>query len=151
MPAEKKSIVRRLYEEVWNERKFELVDELLSLSHALHDPIVSGSRLGPELYKQRIMDLTAVFPDLSFTIEDTITEGEKVVVCWVISGTQEGGFMGIPPTGRKVTLEGITIHHIRDGKILDSSARWDALDLLRQLGVAFPQSKIKQAATKSQS
>jgi predicted ester cyclase len=63
-----------------------------------------------------------------------IADKGKVVVCWIISGTQNGEFMDIPASGRKVSVEGITIHHITNGNILDSYARLDALGLMRQLG-----------------
>jgi steroid delta-isomerase-like uncharacterized protein len=138
MPLDNKAIVRRLYEEVWNKRRLEVVDELISPSHALNDPIVSSSQIGPESYKRRVVELTRSFPDLRFTIEDMITEKEKVVVSWIISGTHKVEFMDIPATGKKVSMEGITIHHIANGKILDSYARWDALGLMRQLGQASP-------------
>ena len=108
MPTDNKAIVRRLYEEVWNKRKLEVVDELISPSHALNDPIVSGSQTGPELYKRRVVEFTASFLDLRFTIEDMIAEKGKVVACWTFSGTHKGEFMNIPATGRKVSVEGIT-------------------------------------------
>ena len=148
MSMENKTIIRRLYREVWNERKLEVVDELLSASHALQDPVVSGSQVGPELYKRRVMEMTTGFPDLCFTIEDTIAEGEKFVTCWTISGTHQKEYMGIAPTGKKISLEGITIHHIRKGKILDSYARWDVLGLMRQLGVVPAKGGLKEAASK---
>jgi steroid delta-isomerase-like uncharacterized protein len=148
MAIENRTVVHRLYEEVWNKRKLEVVDQLLSPSHALHDPIVSGSQVGPELYKRRVVELTTAFPDLCFTVEDTIAEKEKIVVSWSISGTHKGEFMEIPATGRKICVEGITIHHIRNGKILDSYARWDALGLMRQLGAIPAQSRTKEAVSK---
>jgi predicted ester cyclase len=80
MLLDNKAIVRRLYEEAWNKPRLEVVDELISPSHALNDPIVSGSRRGPEFYKRRVAELTTSFPDLRFTIEDMITEKEKVGV-----------------------------------------------------------------------
>ena len=138
MPTDNKAIVRRLYEEVWNKRRLDVVEELISPSHALNDPIVSGSQTGPELYKRRVVEFTASFPDLGFTIEDMIAEKGKVVVCWTISGTHKGEFTDIPATGKKVSLEGITIHHITNGKILDSYARWDALGLMRKLADVPP-------------
>ena len=92
-----KAIVRRFYEEVWNKRKLEVVDELVSPSHALNDPDVSGSQTGPELYKRRVVEFTASSPDLRYTIEDMIAEKGKVVVCWTISGTHKGEFMDILP------------------------------------------------------
>ncbi len=138
MLLDNKAIVRRLYEEVWNKRRLEVVDELISPSHALNDPIVSGSQTGPELYKRRVGELTNSFPDLRFTIEDMIAEKRKVVASWTFSGTHKGEFMDIPASGRKVSVEGITIHHITNGTILDSYARWDALGLMRKLGDVPP-------------
>jgi steroid delta-isomerase-like uncharacterized protein len=138
MPVENKAIVRRLYEAVWNERKLEVVDELISPSHALHEPTVSGSQVGPEAYRQQVARFTTPFPDLRFAIEDIVSENDKLVVSWIISGTHKGEFMGIPPTGKKISVEGITINHIANGKILDSYVSWDALGLMRQLGVGPP-------------
>jgi predicted ester cyclase len=131
MLLDNKAIVRRLYEEASNKRRLEVVDELISPSHAPNDRITSGSQIGPELYKRGVIEFTTSFPDLRFTIEDMITEKGKVVVSWIISGT-------LPATGSKIFVEGITIHHITNGKILDSHARWDALGLLRQLGDVSP-------------
>ena len=148
MSTENKAIVRRLYDEVWNKRKLDVVAQLVSPSHALLDPFVSGSQVGPELYRRRVLDLTTSFPDLRFTLDDVIAEKDKVVVSWMISGTHKGEFMNLPPTGKKVSVEGITIHYIRDGKILDSNARWDAMGLLRQLGALPTLERSKQATFK---
>ncbi len=147
MSTENKTIVRRLYDEVWNKRKLDVVAQIVSPSHALLDPFVSGSQVGPELYRRRVLELTTSFPDLRFTLEDLIAEEDKVVVSWVISGTHKGEFMNIPSTGIRVAVEGITIHYIRDGKILDSNARWDALGLLRQLGALPPLGQSKEASS----
>ncbi len=136
MSADPKSIVRRLYEEVWNKRKLHLMGELVSPSHALHGPNFSGSSIGPEAYKRQVALFVAGFPDLRFTIEDTVTEENKVVVCWTLSGTHKGEFMGIPATSKKVSIEGITIHHIANGRIMDSYAMRDMWGLMQQLGVA---------------
>ena len=149
MPKENKTIIRRLYEEVWNQRKLGVVDELLSASHALNDPNNPGSQVGPALYKQRVVELTTALPDLCFTIEDTVAEGEKFVACWTFSGTHQGEYRGIPATGKKISVEGITIHHIKNGKILDSYTRWDALGLMRQLGAVPRQGRSKEAASRS--
>jgi steroid delta-isomerase-like uncharacterized protein len=141
---ENKTIVHDLYEGAWNKRKLEVVDQLISPSHALSDPLASDSQVGPELYRRRVIGFTNIFPDLRFTIEDTIAEKEKVVVSWVISGTHKGEFLKIPATGRKVSVEGTTIHHVRNGKILDSNSRWDVWGLMQQLGVIPTQSRTKR-------
>ena len=135
MSADPKSIVRRLYEEVWNKRKLHLVGELVSPSHALHGPNFSGSSIGPEAYKRVVALFVAGFPDLTFTTEDTVTEQDKVVVCWTLSGTHKGEYMGTPATNKKVSIDGITIHHIANGRIMDSYVVWDVWGMMQQFGV----------------
>jgi steroid delta-isomerase-like uncharacterized protein len=143
MPAENKTIARRLYEEVWNERKLELVDQLLSPSHALHEPSASGSQVGPQAYKTTITRFLTGLPDLRFTIQDLISERNKLVVSWLLSGTHSGEFYGMAATNKKISVEGITIHQIENGKILESYASWDRLGLMRQLEAVPPR---KQSA-----
>ena len=135
MSTDNKAIVRRLYEEVWNKRRLELVDEIISPSHAIHDPTVSGSAVGPEAYKRQVTRFITAFPDLRLTIEDIVGENEKLAVAWTISGTHKGEFMGIPATNKKVSVDGITINHIVNAKIMDSYISWDAWGAMQQLGV----------------
>jgi len=136
MALDSKTIVKRLYGEVWNKRKLELVSDLFSPSHALRDNNSPGSSVGPEAYKMQVAMYVAAFPDLRITVEDTVAEKDKFVAAWTISGTHKGEIMGIRPTNRKISVEGITIHYLANGKIIDSSISWDALGLLRQLGVS---------------
>jgi steroid delta-isomerase-like uncharacterized protein len=135
MSADNKAIVRRLYEEVWNKRKFEVIDEIISPSHALQASNIFGSSIGPEAYKRNALLFFAGYPDLHWTIEDTIAEKDKVVACWTISGTHKGDYLGVPATNKKVSVEGITIHHITNGKIMDSYVSWDIWGMMQQLGV----------------
>ncbi len=136
MSVENLAIVRRFYEEVWNRRNFEVVNELLSPSHALQGPTIVGSSIGPEAYRRQVSYLLEAYPDLRWTIVDTIADKDKVVAYWTFSGTHKGNFMGVPATNKKVSVEGITIHHVADGKIMDSYTSWDALGLMKQLGGA---------------
>jgi steroid delta-isomerase-like uncharacterized protein len=129
-----KAIVRRLYEEVWNKRRLEVVTELISPSHALHGPNISGSAVGPEEYKHQVALFIAGFPDLCFTIEDTIAEKDKVVCYWTITGTHKGEYMRVPATNRKVSVDGVTIHYLARGKIIDSNTNWDVWGMMQQLG-----------------
>ena len=148
MSAENKAIVRRLCGEVWNARRLEVVNEIISPSHALHGTITEGSEIGPEAYKATVTRFLTGFPDLRFSIDDMIAEDEKLVVSWNISGTHKGEFMGIPATNKKVSVDGITIHHIVNGKIMDSYASWDVLGMIQQLGVAPPLGQAKDAAAR---
>jgi steroid delta-isomerase-like uncharacterized protein len=134
MSDDSKIIVRQLYEEVWNKRRLELVDEIISPSHALHDPNLTDSAIGPEAYKRQVTRFITAFPDLRFNVEDMFGERDKLAVAWTISGTHKGEFMGIPATDKKVSVDGITLNHIVNGKIMDSYISWDTLGLMRQLG-----------------
>jgi len=143
MSAANKAIVQRLYEEVWNERKLEVIKEIISASHALQSPNISGSSIGPEAYKRNVLLFLAGYPDLHWTIEDLIAEKDKVVACWTISGTHKGDYMGIPASNKRVSVDGITVHLIADGKIMDSTSNWDALGMMQQLGVVPPLGQTK--------
>lgn len=143
MSAQNKAIVRRLYEEVWNKRKVELISEIISPSHALQAPNVAGSAVGPEAYKRQVSNMLGAYPDLHFSIEDLIAEKDKVVACWTLSGTHKGNYMGIPATDKKVSVEGMTVHNIANGRIMDSYSNWDALGMMQQLGVIPPLGQAK--------
>jgi steroid delta-isomerase-like uncharacterized protein len=138
MSVDNKAIVRRLYEEVWNKRKLELINELVLPSHGLTGPGPNfvGSSIGPEAYAQQVILFTTGFPDLDFKVEEIIAEGDRVVSHWTISGTHKGEFMGVPATNRKVSFDGITIHQMSKGRIMDSYVSWDIWGLMQQLGVA---------------
>ncbi len=143
MSSDNKAIILRLYEEVWNKRKLDVVKEIISPSHALQAPTHAGTSVGPEAYKSQVALFLAGYPDLRFSVEDTVAEKDKVVACWTFSGTHGGDFMGVPATNRRVSVDGMTIHHIAGGKIMDSYSNWDALGMMQQLGVvpAFGQAK----------
>ena len=150
MSAGNKAVIRRLYEEVWNKRKLEVINEIISPSHALHAPNVAGSvvAVGPEAYKRQLVLFLTGYPDLHWVIEDLIAEEDKVVACWTVAGTHEGDFMGIPATNKKVSVDGMTIHHLAKGKIMDSYSNWDTLGMMQQLGAvpALAQAKILTAS-----
>jgi len=131
---ENKALIRRLIEEVWNNGNLALVDELLVTDYVFHDP--TGMDLhGLDEYKQRVSSIRNAFPDLHFTIDDVIAEGDKVVHRWSLSATHKREFRGIKPTGKKVTIWAIGIERIADGKFVETWERYDTLGLMRQLGV----------------
>jgi steroid delta-isomerase-like uncharacterized protein len=145
MALPNKTIVRRLYQEVWNERKVEVADELISPSHALVDPNTSGAQTGPAAYKEQVMRLVSAFPDLKFKVHDMICEKDKVVAVWTISGTHKGAYNGLAATDKNVSVEGVTIHQIAAGKILDSLVSWDTLGLLKKIGAIVTVQKVAVA------
>ncbi len=132
-----KALNRRYVEEVINQGNLDAIDELC-------DPGVvdyaapRGFSAGREGAKQFPTMTRSAFPDLRFTIEDMIAGGDKVVVRGVWSGTHEGAFMGIPATGRRVTVTQIDITRVADGRMVEHWGQFDALGLMQQLGVVPP-------------
>jgi steroid delta-isomerase-like uncharacterized protein len=90
---------------------------------------------GLEAYKQFLSMFLTAFPDFQSTIEDMIAEGDKVVTRQTFRGTHTGDLMGIPPTGKQVTMSGIVISQFVNGKCVELGANNDDLGLLQQLGV----------------
>ena len=146
MTVDNKAIIRRFYEELWDERNLEIIDQMVAPSHALQVPSHSGSAMGPAAYKSQIQMYRQGFPDLEFTIEDLIGEGEKVVCCWTMSGTHQGEFMGVPATGKRMSVDGVTIHNVTNGKIMDSYVSLNLWDMMQQLGT-IPASGHPQRAS----
>lgn len=131
---ENKEIVYRL-NEMW-QGGLGIVDELVAEDYTNHNPIVPDAPPGPEGFKQNVSALLTAFPDIDWTIEDVIAEGDKVVFRVTGHGTHEGELMGIGPTGREVTLSGIVIFRIRDGQVVERWAQFDTIGMLRQLGAS---------------
>ena len=124
---------RRFYEEVWNQGNLATADELNAanfVDDSLQPPIH-----GLESLKQFVMMYRTAFPDTHLTVEDQIAEGDKVVTRWTGRGTHQGAFMGIPPTGKRVTVTGINIVRFENGKAVEGWSNFDALGMLQQLGV----------------
>ncbi len=128
-----KALVRRFYEEVFNQRNLALVDELCTTTQVFHNPPTTLH--GREEFKQLLSLYTRAFPDARFTIEDQIAEGNMVASRYTFRGTQRGELMGIAPTGKPVTVTGITINRIAGGKSEEGWLNFDALGMLQQLGV----------------
>ncbi len=127
-----KAMVRRMFEEAWNQGDLGVVDELLADdARDHHDPDVPSF---PEHLKEMIVLFRRAFPDLHYTVEDMIAEGDRVACRVTLTGTHRGVFNGIPPTGRAIRVEQIHIVRTVDGKGRDHWAALEMLALLQQLG-----------------
>lgn len=131
-----KALARRIYDEVINGRNPDLLDELVSADFVEHESYPGLPATGPEAPKAALGMFLAAFPDLRMTPEDMIAEGDKVAVRLTMTGTHTGELMGIPPTNKSFSVQGIDILEIRDGK---GTAHWGVTDmaaLMQQLGLA---------------
>jgi len=140
MTEANEQLVRRFFQEVWNEHNLDAIDELYADDFTLHamwqNPAAGGSgdKSGKETAKS-IISNWFVIEDLDMRIEDIFSEGDTVVARLDGIGSHHADVLGIPATGKPIALEGITITKVRDGKITDTWTCWDILGLLMKLGV----------------
>jgi steroid delta-isomerase-like uncharacterized protein len=128
-----KQIVRRALEEPWK-GNLDVVDELVASDYIGHDPANPEPLRGPEGVKEFISTYKAAFPDARITVEQQLAEGDFVTTRWTGRGTHEGELMGIEPTGKPVTVSGLTISRLEGGKIVEEYQNWDTFGMMQQLG-----------------
>jgi len=133
MSEENKDLARRSWEIV-NQRNPDLLEEYYPPDFVWHEP--DQDIRGYEQAKQFVTSYFTAIPDITITIEDVLAEGDQVVTRWTIRGTHQGETEEFgPPTGKQMVLEGITIHRIEDGNIVEEWERYDNLSVLQQLGL----------------
>lgn len=134
-----KKIVRRFFEELWNERNLEAADEIFApgcVTHQLQSgaEAVAVPRSG-EAIKRHVGEWLEAFPDLHFTVERMIAEGDFVVTCATMRGTHEEMWHGIPATGKQVSIRMTVTHQIINQKIAADWVLTEGLGFFQQLGL----------------
>lgn len=133
-----KALYRYFIDEVVNKGNLAVLDEYGAIDMVDHNQPGPDIAPGLEGVKQVFTMFRTAFPNLNFTVEDQIAEGDKVVSRVTVRGTHKGEFMGIAPTGKQVTVELIDIHHITGGKVVERWGIVDMLGMMQQLGVVPP-------------
>jgi steroid delta-isomerase-like uncharacterized protein len=134
-----KSIVRRVFDECLNAHDLASYPELHS-NVIYHAPALGRLRTGA--HRDFLLSLFAGLPDASWTIEDQLADDDKVVTRWSVVGTHLGIFLGASATDNPVMMEGISVHRLVNGKIVEQWDEWDTLGMMRQLGVIAPEATI---------
>ena len=132
---ENKALYRRTFEEVFNQGNLAIVDDLVAPDYLNHEVPPGMNNRGPDSTRQIVRMLRTAFPDLHFTIEDLVAEGDTVAGRVTMSGTHLGPFQGIPPTGRSFEQAHMHFVRFRDGKAIEHRAVRDDLGMMRQLGL----------------
>lgn len=135
-PEESKVFFQHGNEEVWNNKRLELVDELVAEDYHRHDPAIPYEVRGPESLKQLIGMYFTAFPDLRLIPEQLIAEGSRVAVLQTARGTNRGEFMGMPATGKAVSVKVMEMFRIENNRVVEQWVNVDVLSMLRQLGMA---------------
>jgi steroid delta-isomerase-like uncharacterized protein len=133
MSSENKAIVRRWFEEVWNQGRVETIDELFAphgVAHGLGDDL-----RGPDQFKPFHAAFRQAFPNIRIVLDQMIAEGDKVAYSWTAEGTHHGHLMNIAPTGRSSRFDGMGIVRVQNGQIIEGWNVFDQLTMFQQLGV----------------
>ena len=143
MAVDMKQVSRKILEDVFGKGNYEYLDQVCDASFKGHDPLsgefdVAGFKRDAESYR-------TAFPDLTPTILGLCAEGDTVCMLWRCTGTHQKPCMGVQPTGKKITVDGISFDRYRNGKLVESFAQWDTLRFLQTLGI-IP--KLEMAAPK---
>lgn len=131
-----KATARRWFTDIIAQGQLGVADEIFAANHVIHDPHAppSGWPDGPEGLKMVATVFGGGFSDWEITIEDQLAEGDRVATRWKASATNSGPLMGMPPTGRRVTVTGVNVARFAGGKIAESWFNFDMLSLLQQVG-----------------
>jgi steroid delta-isomerase-like uncharacterized protein len=133
-----KSIVTKIFDDLWSKGQVKTIDEFVSKDFVGYWPFRAEPVKGQVEYKDFVAEMRRVFPDLSMKVLDYVSEGEKAVARFEVTGTHRAEFLTIPPTNKTLTMEGLTISRIVKGKIVETRVQMDILTLLRGLGVVSP-------------
>ena len=149
-PADNKLIAQRFMDECWSRGNLNAVSELVADNCRYHDPVFPSLTSGAENIRNHIQTCRNGFPDLTFTLDDTIAERNEVVHHWTCTGTHKGQFLGMPPTNKKASVTGTSIARLEGSKIAEIWSNWNLMSLMEQLGIAMaPQTQSNTANAES--
>jgi steroid delta-isomerase-like uncharacterized protein len=129
----RKRRIEEFWDAAWNRGDLSAVDAMIAPNYVRYS--VEPETRDRQYLKDSILAVRAAFPDLHSQIDEMIAEGDKVVIRWTATGTQLGDFLGFPATGTRIMTSGVLISTFRDDRIVEEFATWNALDVLRDLGV----------------
>jgi steroid delta-isomerase-like uncharacterized protein len=134
MSAEHKALVRKWFDEVWNQGRAAAIDELLADNAVVHG-LGPEDLHGREGFKTFHAAYRNAFPDIQINVDEMVAEGDKVTARWSGTGTHLGDGLGLPATGRQLQFHGMTIVRVEHGKLVEGWNEFDQLGMFQQLGV----------------
>lgn len=134
LKEQNETIIRRYYNEVWNAGKLDVLDELLHEQYINHTPSTPNPPIGPAGLKPIVAAIRKGFPDLHYEIKDIVVNDTMAVARVIMTGTQTQRLFDLPPSGKRVSVNQITIEKIKNGKIVEHWRVTDELTMMKQLG-----------------
>ena len=129
------AVARRALEEIWNRGDLAVADELCSPEIVCRSPVMSEPMRGVEALKEYVIGFRTGLPDVELTIDDMIAAGDIVAFRWHLRGTHLGELSGIPPTGRRVEVNGADYMYLAEGRVRELWLYPDVFNIMRQIGM----------------
>jgi steroid delta-isomerase-like uncharacterized protein len=133
MTAQDNLAIQQKFGTAVNTGQLELLRDVVASDVVDHDPDPDQGP-GPEGYIRMFAAMRTSFPDLSVSVDQLVTDDDKIAIAYTITGTQKGEFMGVPPTGRKIRARGVQIARFQNGKMVERWGSSDQLGILEQIG-----------------
>jgi len=141
MAANNEALLRRWFEEVWNQGQVEAIDEMMAadaIAHGLGDAQVVGTTA----FKAFHAKFRGAFPDIRITVDDVVSQGDRAAVRFTIRATHRGDHLGVPATGREVNFPAMSFVRCRNGQIVEGWNSVDMLGMLQQVGGVEMKAKL---------
>jgi steroid delta-isomerase-like uncharacterized protein len=135
MASENTRWVHRWFEEVWNQGNAGAIDQMMAPDALMHGLGEAGRDTnGPDPFKHFAARFRGAFPDVHITIDATVEQEDMIATRWTATMTHRGDDLGIPATGRQVTVTGMSMARLRDGRMVEGWNNWDTMALMQQIG-----------------
>lgn len=134
METGSKKLLMKRFTDFINTASDELAGELISAQAMFFVPVRSQPLQGPDGYQEIIAMMRAGFPDIQWTLEELIIEGDRVAARFTMRGTHHGSFLGVPPSGKTIEVKAVNFYRFADGQIVEEHGQPDLLGLLQQIG-----------------
>lgn len=134
MTSEANKLTMQKFVEFINTASETLADELISPDAIFHVPGNPEPMRGPAGYLEIIGMMRGGFPDIQWTLEEMVAESDKVAARFIMRGTHQGTFFGVPPTGKKIMVQAMNIYRLSNGQFIEERGQPDMLGLLQQIG-----------------
>ena len=133
MAVNKKEVAKQVFDGLWSQGQLNLIDQICDPGYTAHIPLIG--RVDISGLKQAVGVFRKAFPDLRFDVKDIVSEGDKVAVHWIATGTSKGELMGYPPNGKTASVHGLSVIEFKGDRVLRDWAEFDVVELMQSLGV----------------
>jgi steroid delta-isomerase-like uncharacterized protein len=143
MAAERAAFVTTWFDEIWNKGRLDAIDELLAEDGIVHGLGEAGGEVsGPAAFRPFVERLRGAFPDIEVQVEQVVDDGDLIAARWVATMTHMGDHLGMPASGKCVTVTGMSMTRLRDGKLVEGWNNWDILSLMQQVDAIQPAAQL---------